>query len=95
MNISRALDKTGSLGALVSAMSCAGCFPAPGSLGAAIGLAPSPCWLRCGWSGTMTGASTCSMPVVHVMSHLAAPPARRLLRVLLLRFGQVLAGPAR
>lgn len=40
MNISRALDKTGSLGALVSVMPCAGCFPALGSLGAAIGLGP-------------------------------------------------------
>jgi mercuric ion transport protein len=31
-------DKTGSLGALVSAMGCAMCFPAIASLGAAIGL---------------------------------------------------------
>ncbi|WFC43898.1 organomercurial transporter MerC [Pseudoxanthomonas sp. SE1] len=31
-------DKAGSVGALVSAMGCAGCFPALGSLGAAIGL---------------------------------------------------------
>ena len=38
MSVTRVLDKTSSLGALVSAMSCAGCFPALGSLGAAIGL---------------------------------------------------------
>ena len=38
MNVTRVLDKTGSFGALVSAMSCAGCFPALGSLGAALGL---------------------------------------------------------
>lgn len=36
--LARALDKTGSLGALVAAMSCAGCFPALGSFGAAIGM---------------------------------------------------------
>jgi mercuric ion transport protein len=34
----RLADKTGSLGALVSAMGCAMCFPAIASLGAAIGL---------------------------------------------------------
>lgn len=34
----RIADKTGSLGAVVSAMSCAMCFPALASLGAAIGL---------------------------------------------------------
>jgi mercuric ion transport protein len=38
LSVTRVLDKTSSLGALVSAMSCAGCFPALGSLGAAIGL---------------------------------------------------------
>jgi mercuric ion transport protein len=38
MNISRALDKTSSFGTLLAAMSCAGCFPALGSLGAALGL---------------------------------------------------------
>lgn len=38
MSVTRVLDKTSSFGALVSAMSCAGCFPALGSLGAAIGL---------------------------------------------------------
>lgn len=31
-------DKAGSLGVIISAMGCAGCFPALGSLGAAIGL---------------------------------------------------------
>ena len=36
--IMRLADKTGSLGALVSAMGCAMCFPAIASLGAAIGL---------------------------------------------------------
>jgi mercuric ion transport protein len=36
--ISRIFDKTGSLGALVSAMGCAMCFPAIASLGAAVGL---------------------------------------------------------
>lgn len=36
--ISRVGDKTGSLGALVSAMGCSMCFPAIASLGAAIGL---------------------------------------------------------
>ena len=38
MSVTRVLDKTSSLGSLVAAMSCAGCFPALGSLGAAIGL---------------------------------------------------------
>jgi len=38
MSVTRVLDKTSSFGALVAAMSCAGCFPALGSLGAAIGL---------------------------------------------------------
>jgi mercuric ion transport protein len=38
MSITRVLDKTGSFGSLVAAMSCAGCFPALGSLGAALGL---------------------------------------------------------
>jgi mercuric ion transport protein len=38
MSVTRVLGKTGSFGALVSAMSCAGCFPALGSLGAALGL---------------------------------------------------------
>ncbi len=35
---SRSADKTGSVGAVVSAMGCASCFPAIGSLGASIGL---------------------------------------------------------
>jgi hypothetical protein len=38
MSVTRALDKTSSLGALIAAMSCAGCFPALASLGTAIGL---------------------------------------------------------
>lgn len=38
MSATRVLDKTSSLGSLVAAMSCAGCFPALGSLGAAVGL---------------------------------------------------------
>lgn len=36
--LSRIGDKVGSLGALVSAMGCAMCFPAIASLGAALGL---------------------------------------------------------
>lgn len=36
--INRIGDKTGSLGALLSAMGCAMCFPAIASLGAAVGL---------------------------------------------------------
>lgn len=36
--VSRLGDKAGSLGALVSAMGCAMCFPAIASLGAAVGL---------------------------------------------------------
>jgi mercuric ion transport protein len=36
--ISRLADKAGSVGALVSAMGCAACFPVLGSLGAALGL---------------------------------------------------------
>jgi mercuric ion transport protein len=36
--INRIGDKTGALGALVSAMGCAMCFPAIASLGAAVGL---------------------------------------------------------
>ncbi|WP_430390457.1 organomercurial transporter MerC [Dyella sp. 20L07] len=38
MRISSAVDRVSSVSALVAAMSCAGCFPALGSLGAAIGL---------------------------------------------------------
>lgn len=38
MRTTRVIDKTSSFGALVAAMSCAGCFPALGSLGAALGL---------------------------------------------------------
>lgn len=38
MSVTRLLDKTSSLGSIVAAMSCAGCFPALGSLGAALGL---------------------------------------------------------
>ena len=34
----RLFDKTGALGALVAAMGCASCFPALGSLAAALGL---------------------------------------------------------
>ncbi len=36
--ISRLIEKVGSVGALVSAMGCAACFPALASLGASIGL---------------------------------------------------------
>lgn len=35
---SRLFDKTGVLGTLIAAMGCASCFPALGSLGAALGL---------------------------------------------------------
>ncbi len=35
---SRLFDKTGALGTLIAAMGCASCFPALGSLGAALGL---------------------------------------------------------
>jgi len=38
MHMSRTCDRAGSLGALVTALSCAGCFPALGSLGAALGM---------------------------------------------------------
>ncbi|MUV14581.1 organomercurial transporter MerC [Noviluteimonas gilva] len=38
MQITKAIDKASSAGALLSALSCAGCFPALGSLGVAIGL---------------------------------------------------------
>ncbi len=38
MEISRVLDKTGSLGAAVAALGCASCFPALGAIGAAVGL---------------------------------------------------------
>lgn len=37
-SVPRLFDKTGSLGVVVSAMGCAFCFPALGSLGAALGL---------------------------------------------------------
>lgn len=37
-SITRIADKAGALGTLVSAMGCAGCFPALASLGAAVGL---------------------------------------------------------
>ncbi|MBB4517480.1 organomercurial transporter MerC [Paraburkholderia fungorum] len=36
--ITRVADKSGAVGTIVSAMGCAGCFPALASLGAAIGL---------------------------------------------------------
>lgn len=36
--ISRLFDKAGALGTIVSAMGCASCFPALGSLGAALGM---------------------------------------------------------
>ncbi len=36
--LTRAADKAGLLGSIVSAMGCASCFPAFASLGAAIGL---------------------------------------------------------
>ena len=36
--ITRISDKTGSVGAIVSAMGCASCFPAVASLGASLGL---------------------------------------------------------
>jgi mercuric ion transport protein len=38
MRISSVFDTTGALGALTAAMGCASCFPALGSLGAALGL---------------------------------------------------------
>lgn len=38
MLISSVTDKTGSLGAIVSAMGCASCFPAIASIGSALGL---------------------------------------------------------
>lgn len=38
MRTARVIDRTSSLGSLLAAMSCAGCFPALGSLGAALGL---------------------------------------------------------
>ena len=38
MKFPAVLDKTSSFGTLFAAMSCAGCFPALGSLGAALGL---------------------------------------------------------
>ena len=36
--ISRIFDKAGALGTIVAAMGCASCFPALGSLGAALGM---------------------------------------------------------
>ncbi len=39
MKASGVIDKTSSFGSLLAAMSCAACFPALGSLGAALGLA--------------------------------------------------------
>ena len=36
--LSRLIDKTGAIGAIVAAMGCASCFPALGSLAAATGL---------------------------------------------------------
>lgn len=38
MSFTRVLGNAGSVGALVTAMACAGCFPALGSVGAALGL---------------------------------------------------------
>lgn len=43
---SRIADKVGSLGALVSGMSCAMCFPALASVGAAVGLGFLAAWER-------------------------------------------------
>ena len=37
-SLTRAADKTGLIGAIIAAMGCAACFPALGSLAAAIGL---------------------------------------------------------
>jgi mercuric ion transport protein len=37
-SVSRAADKAGVLGSIVSAIGCAACFPALGSIGAALGL---------------------------------------------------------
>jgi mercuric ion transport protein len=37
-SVTRAADKAGVVGSIVTAIGCAGCFPALGSLGAAIGL---------------------------------------------------------
>ena len=37
-SVARAADKAGVIGAIVSAIGCAACFPALGSLGAALGL---------------------------------------------------------
>lgn len=44
--LSRIGDKLGSLGALVSGMSCAMCFPALASVGAAVGLGFLAAWER-------------------------------------------------
>ncbi len=38
MRITSLFDKTGSIGAIVAAMSCASCFPAVAALGASLGL---------------------------------------------------------
>lgn len=38
MKIMQLFDKTGSFGAIVSAMGCASCFPALGAFGSSIGL---------------------------------------------------------
>ena len=38
MKLSSLFDKTGSIGVFVSALGCAGCFPALGSLAAALGM---------------------------------------------------------
>lgn len=38
LNFTSLLDKTGAVGSLTAAMGCASCFPALGSLGAALGL---------------------------------------------------------
>lgn len=46
MLLSRIADKAASLGALVSGMSCAMCFPALASVGAAVGLGFLAAWER-------------------------------------------------
>nr|WP_284155489.1 organomercurial transporter MerC [Sulfuricystis multivorans] len=68
--INRIGDKAGSLGALVSAMGCAMCFPAIASLGAALGLGFLGQWEEL-FIGTLLPASAVLLLVVHALGWFA------------------------
>lgn len=90
--IARIGDKTGSVGAVVSAMGCAMCFPAIASLGAAVGLGfliqweglfintllllSLYPWFKYGWSSNATYTGLGLMVAVSIWD-LVSPASRR------------------